>query len=455
MVVDVRDALEKGAHEVPPGWTWEWFTDVMDVEGGTQPPAATFVDSPRSGYVRLVQIRDFETDAHLTYIPDSHKWRKCSKADVLIGRYGAALGRICTGLSGAYNVALAKVVPSARLHQRFVYYLLTSRYFQAPLIASGARSAQAGFNKDGLAVIPLPIPAIAEQKRIAHILGTLDDKIKLNRRINATLESMSRAIFKSWFVDFDPVRQKAAAKQPFGMDAKTAALFPDSFEDSAIGEVPMGWGATVLGDVLEEIETGGRPKGGVSSYSSGVPSIGAESIVGLGAFDYAKTKFVPREFYDKMTKGRVQSRDVLLYKDGGRPGQFEPHVTLFGDGFPFAECGINEHVYRLRSQPAFGQALLYFWLSSDFVMEEMRVKGTGVAIPGLNSTQAKSLTTLRPSPEVARAFNERVEPEVARVLSNCNESRTLARLRDTLLPKLLSGEIRVPEAEQAVEEATA
>ena len=84
-------------------------------------------------------------------------------------------------------------------------------------------------------------PPLPEQKRIAHVLGTLDDKIELNRRMNATLEAMSRAIFKSWFVDFDPVRQKAAGKQPVGMDAETAALFPDSFEDSELGEVPTGW----------------------------------------------------------------------------------------------------------------------------------------------------------------------------------------------------------------------
>src|SRR5205823_2414643 len=138
---------------------------------------------------------------------------------------------------------------------------------------------------------------------------------------------------------------------------------------------------------------------GVSGYNSGVPSVGAESIVGLGLFDYSKTKYVPQEFFDAMNRGHVKSRDILLYKDGGRPGEFEPHLTLFGDGFPFDIFAINEHVYRLRAKPALGQAYLYFWLSSALTMEEMRIKGTGVAIPGLNSTQVKSLTTLVPTPE--------------------------------------------------------
>lgn len=187
---------------------------------------------------------------------------------------------------------------------------------------------------------------------------------------------------------------------------------------------------------------GGRPKGGVSGYSEGIPSIGAESIVGLGIFDYSKTKYVPREFFDAMIKGHVKSRDVLLYKDGGRPGEFEPHVALFGDGFPYKTCAINEHVYRLRAKETLGQNFLFFWLSSDVVMEEMRIKGTGVAIPGLNSTQVRSLTTLVPASQVVRAFDAIVDPWIARLLASCNQSRTLAAVRDALLPKLISGELR-------------
>ena len=106
-----------------------------------------------------------------------------------------------------------------------------------------------------------------------------------------------------------------------------------------------------------------------------------------------------------MRKGHVKNRDVLLYKDGGRPGEFEPHMTLVGDGFPFQIFAINEHVYRLRAADALRQNFLFFWLSSDLVMEEMRIKGTGVAIPGLNSTQVKSLTTLYPASEVISAFD--------------------------------------------------
>jgi type I restriction enzyme S subunit len=144
---------------------------------------------------------------------------------------------------------------------------------------------------------------------------------------------------------------------------------------------------------------------------------------------------------------------VLLYKDGGRPGEFEPHVTMCGNGFPFEMAAINEHVYRLRAKESFGQEFLFLWLSSERVMEEMRVKGTGVAIPGLNSTQMKSLTTLFPSTSVAKSFALLVEPLVTRVLVASKESRALGLLRDALLPKLISGDLRLIELQRSIESA--
>jgi len=332
----------------------------------------------------------------------------------------------------------------------FLYYFFNSTAGLHCLDTIRRQVAVAGITGSDLSRLEIPTPPLPEQRAIAHILGTLDDKIELNRRMNETLEDMARALFKSWFVDFDPVRAIAEGRDP-GLPNPLAELFPARLVDSELGEIPEGWEVDSLEGTLDELEVGGRPKGGVSGYADGVPSIGAESIVGLGVFDYSKTKYVPREFFDGMSKGHVKSRDVLLYKDGGRPGEFEPHVTLVGDGFPFSTCAINEHVYRLRAKSTLGQNFLFFWLSSDVVMEEMRIKGTGVAIPGLNSTQVKSLTTLVPKSGVVRGFDSAVEPWVSRILASCNESRTLAALRDSLLPRLISDEIRVKDAQRIVE----
>ena len=341
-----------------------------------------------------------------------------------------------------------RTLDEARLDRRYLHAFLRSPEFRDQLGTRSGETDMAPYvsltSQRGLSVMLPPLP---EQRAIAHTLGTLDDKIELNRRMSETLEAMARALFQSWFVDFEPVRAKAEGRDT-GLAKHLAELFPDRLVESELGEIPEGWETGVLEQVLAELEVGGRPKGGVAAYADGVPSIGAESIVGLGVFDYSKTKYVPREFFDRMTKGHIKDRDVLLYKDGGRPGEFEPHVSLFGNGFPFQTAAINEHVYRLRAKPQLGQEYLYFWLSSEPIMEEMRVKGTGVAVPGLNSTQVKSLTTLRPSTAVIEAFARHAEACVSRVLAACNESRTLASLRDALLPKLISGELRVKDPDR-------
>jgi len=331
---------------------------------------------------------------------------------------------------------------------RFVYYVATSE----PVIdylASIAeeKSAYPSVNPIDIAECVVPTPPLPEQRAIAHILGTLDDKIELNRRMNETLEAMARELFNSWFVDFGPVRAKAEGRDP-GLPKAIADVFPDCFQDSELGRIPKGWRVGKLGDVLTTIETGGRPKGGVKDIAAGVPSVGAESIVGLGHFDYGKTKFVPREFFQAMTKGHVRDADVLLYKDGGRPGEFEPHVTMVGDGFPFDRFCINEHVYRLRTEPGVPQEYLYFWLSSDGAVDEMRNRGTGVAVPGLNSTAVRQLAVLLPGEPALTRFQREVGKLVRRVFATCNQSRTLAALRETLLPKLISGELRVTHAER-------
>jgi type I restriction enzyme S subunit len=286
------------------------------------------------------------------------------------------------------------------------------------------------------------MPPRDERIRISHVLSAIDEKIELSQRMNETLEATARALFRSWFVDFDPVRAKAEGRDT-GLPKHLADIFPDSFEDTGLGKIPKGWRIGKLGGVLSVVETGGRPRGGVRDITEGVPSVGAESIVGIGHFDYSKTRFVPRDFFANMNKGHVQDYDVLLYKDGGRPGVYEPHLTVVGDGFPFTEFCINEHVYRLRTEPTLPQSYLFFYLSSDSAMEEMRTRGTGVAIPGLNSTAVRELAVLEPSVPALEAFENSVSPIVRRIFCNCKESHSLAMLRDTLLPKLISGQVRI------------
>jgi type I restriction enzyme S subunit len=252
-------------------------------------------------------------------------------------------------------------------------------------------------------------------------------------------------------VDFDPVRAKAEGRDPVGVPPEVADLFPDVFDGSKLGQIPSTWSVEQLGNHLTVLETGRRPKGGVGDVSEGVPSIGAESIIRIGQFDYGKTKYVTHDFFDGMRSGKLVSRDVLLYKDGGKPGTFLPRVSMFGDGFPFETCGINEHVFRIRTGPCLSQAYLYFWLWSDIAMHELKHRGGKAAIPGINQADVREIPVLLPSAEVLAAFNEVADPAIARILSNAKEIRVLEELRDTLLPRLMSGKLRISDIEEVTE----
>lgn len=447
----------------------EWETavigDYFDLVGGYAFKSSEFIESG----IPVIKIKNVKANQmlfdNLSYVaPEFLKTRSdkvVQKGDLLITMSGNRfdgspdtwVGKVaqfneCRPFLLNQRVGILRPKKGVELDRRFFLYALSSHFYQTEFIAIATSSGgQANLSPYQILGAPIEYPPLAEQKAIAAVLGALDDKIELNRRMNATLEAMARALFQSWFVDFDPVRAKLDGRPPANLDPANASLFPEHLEDSPLGKKPIGWEVTSLENVLAVLETGGRPKGGVGGITSGVPSIGAESIVSVGVFDFGKTKFVPVAFYEGMRKGHIESHDVLLYKDGGRPGVYEPHVSMFGDGFPFERCSINEHVYRLRTNKRLSQEYLYFWMTSEFALAEMRIKGTGVAIPGLNSTAVRSLGVLVPPLPIVQAFTKQAAPLVTRILANAKQSRTLATLRDALLPKLLSGQISLRRIE--------
>ncbi|ADE14071.1 restriction modification system DNA specificity domain protein [Nitrosococcus halophilus Nc 4] len=216
-----------------------------------------------------------------------------------------------------------------------------------------------------------------------------------------------------------------------------------AMQPSELGEIPVGWRVGKLEELIDELETGSRPKGGVGQFFEGVPSIGAESITRIGEYDYSKTKFVPKEYFEKMRRGIIKDRDVLIYKDGGQPGRFDARISMFGGGFPYETACLNEHVFRLQAKKPTYQNYLYLWLSSYPVIEELRFRGAKAAIPGINSGDIKELDFLFMDEEVLEKFDEVIEPLFSKLLQNSREMAVLGKLRDTLLPKLMSGELRV------------
>lgn len=433
---DHRAALKKNLFDLPTGWSWHWLTDVISIQGGTQPPANTFSSVPLPGYVRLVQIRDFETDAHVTFIPDSKKWRKCGEEDILIARYGAALGRICKGLSGAYNVALAKVVPSNSVDSGFIYQLLRSSFFQDPVLAMGGRSAQAGFNKDGLSVIPVPIPPLPEQRAIAATLGALDDKIELNRKMNATLEAMARALFRDWFVDFGPTRAKMEGRKPY-LSPELWSLFPDRLDGEG---KPEGWEVFRLEEIAR-LHTG-------SLKPTDTPAEVFEHF-SLPAFDKGQQPALDAGETIRSNKTVVPAQSVLLSK-------LNPEIAriwLPQDARGLRQIASTEFL-AFTAQPGFSRCLL-FCLFSDAnfraVLQSMTT-GTSKSHQRIRPRDLMTREVLAGSPDTFAAFHCVISPVLQRVRTNHAESRTLAQTRDLLLPRLMSGELRVAEAERIASE---
>lgn len=421
------------------------------------------LSKPRSAFGSGFPFVGFKDVFYNTFVPEelselvqtTEKEReRCSvqRGDVFLTRTSETqdeLGMSCVALrdypDATFNGFTKRLRPKQNnpvLPEYAAYYFQSPR-FRAQVNALSSMSTRASLNNEMLSSFTMRMPTLPEQERIARTLKSLDDRIALNHEMNQTLEDIARAIFKSWFIDHDPVHAKARG-EPTGLPPEIDALFPSGFEESAYGPIPAGWTFCTFGEELGTLETGRRPKGGVGGIDDGVPSIGAQSITRIGEFDYSQTKFVPHEFFDAMRSGHLQSHDVLLYKDGGRPGEFKPHVSMFANGWPYQEMAINEHVFRMRGTHA-AQEYLFCWLSSDPIMREMEDVGTGAAIPGITRTAVQGLPFVSPPQDIMDAWTAMVHPMFEKIFANCSQARTLSELRDSLLPKLISGDVQVPQ----------
>lgn len=424
------------------------------------------------GKARLSEVKRFINDE--TY--DSFLRKYIQEGDVLMTLVGNGYGKVAT--TPKKKCAIIQNTIGLRCNDKndnqYLYYLLRSN--RGALMNLNRGAAQPSIKVGDVLDLEFQFPSLREQQRVAGVMKCIDDKIELNTHTNQTLEQIAQALFKSWFVDFDPVKAKIAVLEAGGTTeqaelaamsmiaaksteqlaelkqskpdayeqlAQTAALFPSAMQESELGMIPEGWNVEPLEKHLDVLQTGSRPKGGVSGITGGVPSVGAENILGVGKYTYGKEKFVPREFFDKLKRGVVEDFDFLLYKDGGKPGEFKPRVSMFGCGFPYSEFAINEHVFRMRSE-SLGQAFLYFQIGHKRVLDELANRGGKAAIPGINQTDVKTIPVLVPgAADLLTEFNEFAQKIIESILKKSNESNHLVAVRDTLLPKLLSCEIEL------------
>ena len=310
------------------------------------------------------------------------------------------------------------------VNRNYLYYLLSQEKF-FDYVMSGAKGCKMPRgDKSQIMQWMVNLPSLEEQQHIASILSALDKKIELNRRINDNLEQQAQALFKAWFIDFEPFK-----------DGK--------FVDSELGRIPKELPIVYIEDIPHNIESGKRPKGGATI--EGVPSIGAENIKGLGYYDYSKTKYIPEEYAKTIKKGKINGYELLIYKDGGKPGYFIPNFTIFGEGFPFHEMYINEHVFILDLMDNSYNAFAYFYMHTPYIMNQLNSIGGKAAIPGINTKDVECLPIFSKESPYVEKFGEIVLPSIKTILSNSLENARLVKMSDTLLPKLMSGEIKIQQ----------
>ena len=357
------------------------------------------------------------------------KWMKdeVKKGDILITSE-APFGQIYYWDSDE-KIVLSQRLFDVRLNDevchKYVYYFMTSHRYQKDLEGRATGTTVTGLRQPELLKSTILLPPLSAQRSISSILSSLDRKIELNNKINADLEEMAQAIFKNWFVDFEPFK-----------DGK--------FVDSELGMIPEGWKVSQIADIPHILETGKRPKGG--AVEKGIPSVGAEHVKGMCAYDYSKTKYINCEFAAKLKTGKINGYELMIYKDGGKPGYFIPNFSIFGEGYPFENCYLNEHVFKLDfdGNKEFN-IFCYFFFKTEQIMSYFNAQGAKAAIPGISKKDVENIYIFSPDNESVIKFGEFAYPLFKQMLKNAIENRTLSLLRDTLLPRLMSGELEVPE----------
>lgn len=328
--------------------------------------------------------------------------------------------------------------PDEAVPEFYFYYFRSpdGRRVMDAIVEQGAGAA--GIRGSDLIRLSVPVPSLAYQREVADLFRLIDDRIDVLRQTNATLESIAQTLFKSWFIHFDPVRAKAEGREPEGMDADTAALFPDSFEDSALGEIPTGWRVGTLGEIASNPRSQAKP----GQMASSTPYIGLEHM--------------PRKSI---------SLDRLGTAEGLESGKFwfEQYDVLFGKLRPYFHkvglapcrgvCSTDILVIRPKKPHWLGYVLMH--ASSDELIAHTTLLSNGARMPRTSWNDIDAYKVVLPDERSATAFNEVAHRFFERIFSNMAEMTTLSKLRDTLLPRLISGKLRLPEAEAQLNEAPA
>lgn len=409
------------------------LVDVADVIMGQSPPGSTYNEIGQ-GLAFFQGVKDFGYRFPTPRVYCTAPTRIAQPGDILLS-VRAPIGRVnIADRECATGRGLAIIRPHDPGDARYLEFVL--RWLESSWRAiEGGGSVFGNATKKDLVSLALPWPEHeAERAAIASILGALDDKIELNRRMSESLEGIARALFKSWFVDFDPVRAKAEGEDP-GLPAPIAELFPSSFEDSSMGEIPTGWTVTSLGAVTE------KPQYGYTASASDDP-IGPKflRITDINKTPWIDWRTVP--YCDASPSDREKyllgKGDIVIARMAD-PG----HGAFFESG---PEAVFASYLIRFRPVDERLGRFLQYWLRSSAYWDLVRGRGAGTTRSTLNAKTLSRFPLVVPPVAVASEFARHVESLRDRLVAGIDESGHLSQLRDALLPRLLSGGLSLSES---------
>lgn len=377
--------------------------------------------------------------------------RSALQEDDVLFTIAGTIGRVAkvdaSVLPANTNQAVAIIRPNrAVVDPRFLYFALRDIQRIQHAHTRVVQSVQANFSLSELSSIEIPLPSKTEQRAIAHILGTLDDKIDNLRRQNETLEAMARALFKAWFVDFEPVRAKMEVRWRRGeslpgLPAHLYDLFPDRLVDSELGEIPLGWDVKAIGD-LADVVGGSTPRTERSEYWEGGTHhwVTPKDLSGLSMPVLLDTE---RKITDA---GLAQISSGLLPKGTVLLSSRAPIGYLAIAEVPVA---VNQGFIAMKPRPGTSNLFLLRWASA--ANDEIVSHANGSTFLEISKASFRPIPVVVPNSPVMEAFDHVSRPWYLKVVAHERESRTLATLRNTLLPKLIAGELRIADAKRILE----
>jgi len=363
------------------------------------------------------------------------------RGSVMVSCIGSDMGKaVVAGHDCISNQQINSIVVDTQFSSDFVYYNLSMRKAELQHLASGG-STMPILNKSSFSAIKIEIPSLLEQREIAALFASLDDRIALLRETNTTLEAIAQALFKSWFVDFDPVRAKQQGCEPEGMDASTAALFPDSFEESELGLVPNGWTTCPVYDLGTYINGAAYKAFDPNLARRGLPII---KIAELKAGVTLQTAYSDVAMPEKY---RIQTGDILFSWSGN------PDTSIDTFVWAYDQAWLNQHIFRVIPHAVKERSFLLRILKHlRPVFAELARNKQTTGLGHVTVSDLKHLQVIKPKKTVLEYFDKAVAPIHDTMFNNEKIIQNLIALRDTLLPRLISGQLRLPAVEALLKE---